>query len=195
MMSTKIAYIYGSPRKSGNTSAISRIAIQAAQEHDAEVTEIDATQLEFKVPGCLSCLKCHQSEGFACLIGDQLAETVATLVDYDAIVLATPTYWMSYPAQIKIFIDRMGSLMKFTDSGEIQTPLAGKVFAILATGSGNLENNLDLLEAQWRNVASMMSCRFSSCLLPNVPVKPGILADDQSVLKKASEFGRHLAQS
>lgn len=194
-MTKKIAYIHGSPRKSGNTSAISRIAIEAALEHGADVTEIDATSLEFKVPGCVSCRKCHQSDGFECLVGDELAETVATLIDYDVIVLATPTYWMSYPAQVKMFIDRMGSLMKFTDSGEIQTPLAGKFFAILATGNGVLENNLDLLETQWRNVASMMSCRFSSCLLPNVPVEQGAIVDDPVALKKANDFGKLIGLS
>lgn len=192
-MSNKIAFIHSSPRKNGNTSAISRIAIQAAQNRDAIVTEIDATSLEFKIPGCLSCMKCHKSDEFKCMIGDQLAETVATLRDYHVIVVATPTYWMSYPAQMKMFVDRMGSLMKFTEAGEIRTPLAGKVFAILATGNGVLENNLDLLEQQWKIIADMFSCRFISCLFPKSPAKIGAITDDSSALKKAKKFGHLLA--
>ncbi len=192
-MSKKIAYIHGSPRKNGNTAAISTIVIQEAVKKNAAVTEIYATQLKFQVPGCLSCMKCHQSNDFACVIGDQLAAILTTLPNYDTIVLATPTYWMSYPAQVKMLVDRMGSLMKFTESGEIRTPLAGKAFALLTTGTGALKNNLDLLEQQWRNVAYMLSCNFTSCLFPNAPKKIGALIDDPLTLGKAQEFGRQLA--
>jgi multimeric flavodoxin WrbA len=192
-MSNKVVFIHGSPRENGNTRAIARIAIQAAQNNKANVFEIDATKLEFKIPGCAGCMKCHQSEEFACVVGDQLAESVATLTDYDVIVVATPTYWMSYTAQLKMFIDRMGSLMKFTESGEIRTPLAGKVLAILATGGGVQDNNLDLLEQQWRSVAYLLSCQFTSCLFPNAPVEAGALKKDPSALQKAQEFGALLA--
>lgn len=47
---------------------------------------------------------------------------------------------MSYPAQLKMLIDRMGSLMKLTKTGEVQTVLKGKTLALLATGSGGLNN-------------------------------------------------------
>lgn len=192
-MSRKIIYLHGSPRKNGNTSAISRIAIEAAEAQKAEITEIDATQIQFDVPGCLSCMKCHQSDDFICEIEDQLSKIVATLPDYDVIVLATPTYWMSYPAQLKMLVDRMGSLMKYSENRTIATPLAGKVFSIIATGNSALENNLDLLEQQWKNMADMMSCRFISCLLPNVPKEIGTLIADPIVVQKAREFGRQLA--
>ena len=192
-MSNKVVFIHGSPRKNGNTRAMSRIAIQAVQDNKADVFEIDATKLEFAVPGCASCMKCHQSKEFGCVIGDELAESVATLIEYDVIVIATPVYWMSYTAQLKMFIDRMGSLMKFSESGEIQTPLEGKLLAILATGGGGLDNNLSLLEQQWSSVAYMLSCRFNSCLFPNVPVEAGVLKYRSSALLQAQEFGKLLA--
>ena len=192
-MSNKIVFIHGSPRKNGNTNAVTRIAIQAAQENKADIFEIDAINLEFKIPGCSACMKCHQSEEFSCVVGDQLAETVSTLTEYDVIVIATPTYWMSYPAQIKMLIDRIGSLMKFTASGEIRTPLAGKTLAIIATGGSGIESNMDLVEQQWRGVAYMLSCQFKSCLFPNTPVTAGILNKNPSAQKKAQEFGQLLA--
>ncbi len=192
-MTNKIAYLHGSPRKNSKTYAISRFAIQAARAQGAEVTEIYLAQLKFDIPGCSGCMKCHQSKDFLCIIGDQTAKTVATLCDYDVIVVATPTYWMSFPAQVKMFIDRMGSLMKFSETGEIRTPLAGKVLSLLATASSGLENNLNLLEQQWRNIGHMLSCSFSSCLFPNAPEEVGALISDPSALKKAKEFGRQLA--
>ena len=100
---------------------------------------------------------------------------------------------MSYTAQIKMVIDRMGALMKFTESGSIRTPLEGKVLSVLSTGSGALKNNMDLLEQQWRNVAYMLSCRFNACLFPETPVEAGALINDSLAVKKAQKFGRLLA--
>ncbi len=184
-------FIHGSPHPNGNTRQIAAMAAQAARDEDAEVFEIDATRLEFKVAGCAGCMQCQQSDEFACVLGDELALTVAGLVEYDVIVLATPTYWMSYSAQIKMLIDRLGSLMRFGENGEIITPLAGKSLALLTTGNAGLANNLDLLEQQCRNVAEMFACRFSACLFPNM----GMVRLGQDEALRAREFGRQLAVS
>ena len=194
-MPKKIMIIHGSPRKKGTTRLLSSMTIQSAQKAGAHVTEIDTAKLVYKIPGCQHCTKCHQSETFGCVVDDQLTQTVASFTQYDVIVAATPTYWMSYPAQLKMLVDRMGSMMKYTESGEIRTPLSGKELAILATGNGVLENNINLLEQQWKNIADMMSCRFSSCLFPNTPAKTGTLNNDAAALEKADEFGRRLAAS
>jgi len=194
-MPRKIVFIQGSPRKNGNTRAVATMAIEAARENNADVVEIDATELEFKIPGCIGCRKCQQSEEFVCVIGDQVAQTVATLPEYDVIVMATPIYWYSYSAQIKILIDRMYSLSKYTKLGEIRTPLDGKIFALMATGGGPVENNLELLESQWRKPADRRGCSFFSCLFPNTSPEAGTLAKDPSAIEKAKSFGRLLASA
>jgi multimeric flavodoxin WrbA len=130
---------------------------------------------------------------FICSLGDPLAQAVAMLPDYDVIVISTPIYWWSYSAQTKIFIDRMYSLGKFREEGGVRTALAGKTLALIATGAGPLEDNLDLLERQWKNPADMLGCSFLSCLFPNTTVEAGELAKDPSAAEKAWEFGRMLA--
>ena len=40
-----------------------------------------------------------------------------------ALVLATPVYWFSQPAQLKMFVDRMFGLIKFDDAGGIRSPI------------------------------------------------------------------------
>lgn len=191
-MAEKIMYLHASPRKKGNTAAVSVLVLEAAKASGAEIYEVDVTSLKAKTPGCIGCMKCQQSEAFSCTIDDQLAEIVSSLPDYDCIVLATPVYWMSYPAQAKMLVDRMVSLMKFTKEGTIETPLAGRTLALLATGNSGLENNLDLLQRQWKNTATMLSCRFKSCLFPEVPRELGALARDQQVVQKAKDFGAGL---
>lgn len=189
----KIVCIHGGPRKNGNTRAVTALAMDAARGLKAEVVDIDAAALEFKVPGCLGCHKCQKSEEFRCSIGDPVGQAVATLPAYDVIVLSTPLYWWSYAAQLKIFIDRMYSLCKFGEDGKYRMSLAGKKLALIATAGGPMESNLDLLEKQLRNPADMMGCSFASCLFPNVSADPGRLADDPAVAEKAREFGKMLA--
>ena len=192
-MAKKIVFIQGAPRKNGKTRAMTALAMKAAQEAGGEVALIDATELDFKVPGCLGCQKCQESEDFVCSLGDGVAEVVATLPGYDVIVLATPLYWWSYTAQLKIVIDRMYSLSKFQEETGIRSVLAGKTLALLATAGGQLEDNLDLLERQWRNPADMLGCSFLSCLFPDTIVEAGELALDHTAARKAEDFGRMLA--
>jgi multimeric flavodoxin WrbA len=192
-MANRIVFVQGSPRKNGNTRAVTAIAMASAKENGAEVAEIDATNLGFENPGCVGCQKCQESEAFLCAFNDEVAQSVATLPEYNVIVLATPIYWWSYPAQLKIFVDRMYSLSKISDPENLRSLLTGKTLALLATGGGPIENNLELLESQWKTPADMVGARFLSCLFPNTPPEPGALIQDPSALEKAKEFGRALA--
>ncbi|MGD9212913.1 MAG: flavodoxin family protein [Desulfobacteraceae bacterium] len=192
-MAKKIVFIQGSPRKNGNTRAMTNIAMAAAKRHGAEVTEIDATTLEFKVPGCMGCRKCQETEEFKCVVDDGVARAVATLGMYDAVILATPLFWWSYSAQLKIFIDRMFSTSKVNDPQNYRSLLAGKTFGLLATAGGPVEENLEVLELQWKNPALMMGSPFTSCLFPNTSPEPGVLSKDPAAVQKAEDFGRSLA--
>lgn len=192
-MSNRIVFVQGSPRKNGNTRAVTAIVMASAKENGAEVFEIDTINLSFKEPGCVGCQKCQQSEAFLCAFDDEVAQTVATLPEYDVIVLATPIYWWSYPAQLKIFIDRMYSLSKISDPENLQSLLTGKTLALLATAGGPFEDNLELLERQWKKPAGMLGASFLSCLFPNTPPEAGALIRDPSAVEKAKEFGRSLA--
>lgn len=192
-MSNRIVFVHGSPRKNGNTRAVTAIAMAAAKESGAEVAEIDAVNLKYTVPGCIGCQKCQDSEAFACAFDDEIAQNVATLPKYDVIVLSCPLYWWSYPAQLKIFIDRMYSLSKLSDPQNYRSMLEGKTLALIATAGGSMEENLELLVRQWKKPADMLGCLFLSCLFPNTSSEVGSLVKDSFALKKAKEFGQALA--
>ena len=130
------------------------------------------------------------------MLDDEVARVVATIPAYDVIVLVTPLYWYSYTAQLKIVVDRMYSLSKY-EAGNLRTVsrslLGGKVFGLLATAAGPLEDNLDILERQWRQPARSRGCSFVSCLFPDAPEQGGALLGDPAAVARAREFGRLLA--
>lgn len=114
---------------------------------------------------------------------------------FDIIVLSTPLFWWSFPAQPKIFIDRMYSLPKVSDPKNYRSLLFDKALELLATSDGPYEGNLEQLESLWKIPATILRCKFYSCLFPDTPTEAGVLINDSSALVKAKEFGRLLASN
>lgn len=107
-MSKKIVVITGSPRKNGNSFAMTDAFIKAAEEKGHTVTRFDAAFK--KVGGCHACETCY-STGKACTFDDDFNEIAPSILDADTIVFTMPVYWYSIPAQIKGVIDRIFSLV------------------------------------------------------------------------------------
>lgn len=107
-MSKKIVVITGSPRKNGNSFAMTDAFIKAAEEKGHTVTRFDAAMK--KVGGCHACETCY-STGKACTFDDDFNTIVPEILEADAIVFTMPVYWYSIPAQIKGVIDRIFSLV------------------------------------------------------------------------------------
>lgn len=192
-MSTKILFLHGSPRPQGNTRAAAHIAMEELTSLGITADGVETAKLTFKHPGCVSCYQCQQSEAYGCHLGDAVAKVVASIPNYDALVLATPVYSFSFPAQMKIVIDRMFSLIKFTETGSWRSPLTGKPMGLLATAGGGIESNLALLEAQWKIIAEKLGSPLRSCLLPFTQ-GPGTLAKDAAAVTQVREFSRNLGK-
>ncbi len=107
-MSKKIVVITGSPRKNGNSFAMTDTFIRAAQEKGHTVTRFDAALK--KVGGCRACETCF-STGKACTFDDDFNTIAPAILEADAVVFTMPVYWYSIPAQIKGVIDRLFSFV------------------------------------------------------------------------------------
>ena len=107
-MGKKIVVITGSPRKNGNSFAMTSAFIQAAEAKGHTVTRFDAAMK--KVGGCHACETCF-STGKACTFDDDFNTIAPAILEADVIVFTMPVYWYSIPAQIKGVIDRIFSLV------------------------------------------------------------------------------------
>lgn len=193
-MSQRVVFLHGSPRPKGNTRALAEVAMAELAYRSIASDVIDVPRLSFKHPGCIACFKCQQSPEFGCHVDDELARTVALLPGYDAVVVATPVYWFGEPAQMKMFVDRLFSLIKFAPNEAIVSPLRGKVLGLLATGGGEEEENLDMLVKKWRVPAERMGMPFASCLFPFCHFAPGEAAGDPESAARARDFAGRLAE-
>ena len=107
-MSKKIVVITGSPRKNGNSMAMTQAFIEAAEAKGHTVTRFDAAMKT--IGGCHACETCY-STGKACTFDDDFNTLAPSILEADAIVFTMPVYWYSIPAQIKGVIDRIFSLV------------------------------------------------------------------------------------
>ncbi|OUQ47681.1 flavodoxin [Drancourtella sp. An12] len=122
-MSKKIVVITGSPRKAGNSFAMTDAFIKAAQAKGHTVTRFDAAMMN--VGGCRACETCFKS-GKACSFDDDFNKIAPAVLEADAVVFTMPVYWYSIPAQIKAVIDKLYS---FCVAGK---DIAGKECALIA---------------------------------------------------------------
>ena len=107
-MSKKILVITGSPRKNGNSFAMTDAFIKAAEAKGHTVTRFDAAMK--KVGGCHACMTCY-STGKPCTFDDDFNTIAPAILEADVLVFTMPVYWYSIPAQIKGVIDRIFSLV------------------------------------------------------------------------------------
>ena len=122
-MSKKIVVITGSPRKNGNSFAMTDAFIKAAEAKGHEVTRFDAAMM--KIGGCRACETCYRT-GKACSFDDDFNKIAPVILESDTIVFTMPVYWYSIPSQIKAVIDRIYSLVV---GGK---DIAGKECALIA---------------------------------------------------------------
>lgn len=103
----KIVVITGSPRKNGNSFAMTDAFIKAAEKKGHSVTRYDAADMT--IDGCTGCETCYKT-GKACSFNDDFNKMAPAIEEADAVVLATPLYWYTFPSKIKAAIDKFYAL-------------------------------------------------------------------------------------
>jgi len=91
-----------SPRPQGNTSLLLDEFIRGAADHGCQVEKIDVAAL--RISPCSHCGHCRNEP--SCPLQDGMQQLYPKLSQADALVLASPIYFMAHAAQAKCLIDR-----------------------------------------------------------------------------------------
>ena len=98
--------ILGSPRLEGNTADLLDAVLEGASTSGAEVERLDLATM--RINPCIECRRCDADAEFA-VKTDDMQEIYARIRKVDAIVLASPIFFMGVTAQTKAMIDRCQS--------------------------------------------------------------------------------------
>ncbi len=102
-MALKVLGILGSPCKDGNTASLLDAVLNGAREAGAEAERLDLVDLV--VNPCMECRECDSGKGCR-LHDDDMTAIYRKIREVDAIVMASPIFFMGVTAQMKAMIDR-----------------------------------------------------------------------------------------
>jgi len=136
--------IQGSPREKGNSSILLSHFLTASKQLGAEIEILEVASK--KITPCIACGNCER-EGF-CGINDDMQAIYPLLWKADIIVVATPIFFYSVPAQLKALIDRTQALWARKYRHKIFDPLCrwrkGYFLAVGATKGEKLFSGVSL---------------------------------------------------
>lgn len=92
----------GSPRQRGNTSILLDRALAGAADGGARVARLELCRLH--IAPCIACDGCFRSG--VCVVEDGFQSVLPQLLEADAVVLASPLYFLGLSGWAKAFIDR-----------------------------------------------------------------------------------------
>ncbi|MBF0546395.1 MAG: flavodoxin family protein [Candidatus Riflebacteria bacterium] len=103
----KAIAINGSPRSEGNTEALLKGILAPLKEAgwETELVQIGGKPMR----GCIACSKCFELQNGKCVIEtDSFNLCMAKMLQADAIILGSPTYFTDVTSELKGLIDRAG---------------------------------------------------------------------------------------
>lgn len=176
-MSKNVVVITGSPRKDGNSFAMTDAFIAAAEAMGYSVMRFDAAMMD--VGGCHACSACYKTDK-ACSFDDDFNVIAPAVLAADVVVFTMPVYWYSIPAQIKGVIDKMFS---FCVAGK---EIAGKGCAVIACCEEEDMTVLDGVRIPIERSAALLKWHMvGEVLVPGV-LNPGDIKKTDGCAKAAA---------
>ncbi len=107
-MGKKIVILNGSPRRSGNTSALIKAFAEGAESAGHSVTEFFLDRMN--IHGCKGCFGGHSGRECPCVQKDDMDQIYPAVKDSEVIVLASPLYYWNLSGQLRTAVDRLFAL-------------------------------------------------------------------------------------
>ncbi len=110
----RVVAFNGSARKDGNTARMVTEVFGPLREAGVETEMIQLAGRPLR--GCRACYRCKKAKDRRCSITDDaLNEHLERMIDADAILLASPTYFSDVTAEMKALMDRAGMVSRAND--------------------------------------------------------------------------------
>jgi multimeric flavodoxin WrbA len=189
-MAGKIVIVKGSPRKNGNSAILAERVAAGAEATGAKVESFYLHGMD--IQPCDACDACKGVADLDCIIEDDMQILYPKLWEADAIVYASPVYWFTVSAQMKLFMDRCYGMGDDTDEPE-EHALAGKRIGIVLTYGGD-----DPFDSGAVNAIRTFQDMFNYIPAEIVGVVYGYASDageirkNEDVMEKAYELGKKL---
>lgn len=153
----KIVILNGSPRKAGNTSALTAEFARGAEEAGNTVTEFFLDSMD--INGCKGCFGGGKDPQSPCVQKDDMAKIYPVVKESDVVVLASPLYYWTLSGQLRTAVDRLFAL---EEGGGNSLRGNGRASALLMAAEGHGFEDVALYydhlmeHLQWRNLGKVL---------------------------------------
>jgi len=175
----KLLGVNGSPRK-GNSQRMLEEVLKGAEGAGAKTELLLLRELDIAhCDGCDSCIETKE-----CKLKDDFQQLLEKLVEADAIVLSTPTYFDNMSGIMKDMVDRSNCLYATRQ-------LKGKKgYAVVSGGQGkkSLEKCLETLKSFYKHEFM----EFCGAVLGEKLEEPGAAAGKNKLMKECRELGKKI---
>ena len=193
MGSQRILIVKGSPREFGNSAILAGQVAAGAEAAGAEVESFYLHGMDIRP--CDACDSCQGSADMDCIIDDDMKILYAKLREVDAIVYASPIYWFTVSAQMKLFMDRCYGLGDETSEPE-EHALAGKRIGIVLTYGGDDPFDSGAVNAirTFQDMFDYIPAEIVG-IVYGAALEAGEIRKEREVMEKAYELGKKLASA
>ena len=191
----KIAAIYGSPRRKGNTSTLLDAAVEGAVSRGAGIDRI--VLRDQNISPCLEIYGCRKNG--ECAISDDFQEVRDRILSASGMIIATPVFFYTVSAHVKILMDRCQSLwvkkywIEKRSFRESPPSRRGMVIAVGATRGKRLFDGLMLSMRYFFDVLDMEMS--SSLLVRGLDFRGDVLKHPEHIdeaRRKGADFAESL---
>lgn len=176
----KIVILSSTPVRGGNSELLCEAFAEGARKkgHPVELIALREKEIHF-CRGCEICV----SKGNGCVQKDDMAELIKKVHQADVFVFATPIYFMSVSAQLKVFIDRFIAGEQFMRQSE------GKEACLISVSASpdTEQNHLAANETFRGFLACLRTVKETGILNVGGSYAPGSVKQED--LKKAYDMG------
>jgi multimeric flavodoxin WrbA len=186
----RVIIVKGSPREHGNSALL---AEQVAAGAEAAGAEVESFYLHgMNIQPCDACDFCQGEAGIDCVINDDMQILYPKIREADAIVYASPVYWFTVSAQMKLFMDRCYSLGGGDDYVGAHG-LAGKRIGVVLTYGGDDPFDSGAVNAirTFQDIFRYVPAEIVG-LVYGVGSDAGEIKNNRVVMAQAYELGRKL---
>ena len=181
--------IMASPRKGGNTDVLLDAALEAARQSGAITEKIIINNLSF-VP----CQDCEDvREDGKCKIQDDFQKIYEAVLSADSIIIASPIYFGSISAQLKMLIDRFQCYWRakhVTKTINSSIMKQGGFICVQASSRNDFFENAEFIMKNFFTTVGIEYCREVFCFKVE---KKGSVKEKPNCMEKVVAMGEKLS--
>lgn len=187
-MSVRVLCVAGSPRRTGNSTAMLDACIRGIESAGGIADRLALA--EFHVHGCIGCGQC--SSMGQCVVNDDMHEIYPRIDAADVIVIASPVYFAGVPATLKAFYDRCQPYWARRYILRVPPRESRRPGALMLVRGGGDPYGSECAVTTTRSVFAVLETELNELMDIEGPDLPGEISSHQGALADAEALGRRL---